>query len=192
MIRFLFGTGPWIAAGLIIGLAVHIVSVFALPRLAPADARARLASVTPLHQLTVLDQAGGADLPLADPAFVTAVCRFDLSSGVFVVQAPTTSHYTAVSIYTDTGIAIGAVNDRVATRGGMVLFVMTAAQRREIAMAEDETRADNLILVSPSVEGFALVRALVVQPGFEPLVREQLSMGARCQSVRPERPPGSN
>jgi len=100
-----------------------------------------------------------------------------------------TPHYTAISLYTSTGIAFGAINDRAATRRTMDLFVVTAAQRRELATGEDETAADNLIMVSPTTEGFVLIRALAVQPSLAPLVREQLTSQALCEILTPEHPP---
>ncbi len=180
------GIVPWVVAGLLLGIAVHIVSVFALPRLAPDDARARLADVTSVNRLTTLSGRASVILPLADPAFETAVCRFDLTTGPLHVRAPVTPHYTAIALYTSTGLAFGAINDRAATRRVLDLFVVTQAQRREITTDEDETAADNLILVSPTTEGFVLIRALAVQPSLAPLVREQLSSQALCEILTPE------
>ena len=80
-LRRLLGVLPWVVAGLLLGVAVHILSVFTLPRLAPDDARSRLAGVTEVNRLTTLSGRGSVVLPLADPAFETAVCRFDLSAG---------------------------------------------------------------------------------------------------------------
>lgn len=190
MTRRMVSALPWIAAGLILGLIVHIATVFALPRLAPADARARLADIATPNRLTTLSGRNEAALPLADPAFETAVCRYDLSQGVLHVRAPVTPHYTSISLYTATGVAFGAINDRAAARGTMDLFVVTAAQRRELATGEEETAADNLIMVSPSTEGFVLVRALAAQPSMAPLVREQLSAGALCEILTPEQVAG--
>jgi uncharacterized membrane protein len=183
---------PWIVAGLLLGLAVHILSVFALPRLAPDDARARLAGVTAVNRATTLAGGTEAALPLADPAFETAVCRYDLSAGALHVRAPVTPHYTAISVYTSTGIAFGAVNDRAATRRTMDLFVVTAAQRRELATGEEDTAADNLIMVSPTTEGFVLIRALAVQPSLSTLVREQLASQTLCEILTPEQAPAAD
>ncbi|QCI66522.1 DUF1254 domain-containing protein [Phreatobacter stygius] len=188
MKRFLFGPGLWILAGLILGLAVHILSVFALPRLAPDDARARLDGA-PVNQVTMLGASAATRLPLADPAFETAICRFDLAAGILHVRAPVTPHYTAIALYTATGLAFGAINDKAATRRTMDLFVVTSAQRRELATGEDETQADNLIMVSPTPEGFVLIRALAVQPGHAALVRDQLAQQSRCEILTAEQVP---
>ncbi|MEI8144856.1 MAG: DUF1254 domain-containing protein [Alphaproteobacteria bacterium] len=180
---WLVDAGPWVIAGLLLGLGVHIVSVLALPRLAPDDARARLAAITEANSMAVLDPANGAPLPLSDPAFETAICRFDLRAGVLRVRAPVTAHYTAVSFYTITGLAFTAINDRAATRRVLELHVMTAAQRRDVPENDDETRADALLIVSPSMEGFVVIRALAVQPGLAAMVRDQLVQQANCGIV---------
>lgn len=189
LIRSVFGAVPWIVAGLLLGIAVHILSVFALPRLAPQDARSRLADVTTVNRVTTLSGRSEVVLPLADPAFETAVCRYDLTAGALHVRAPVTPHYTAVALYTSTGIAFGAINDRAATRRTLDLFVVTQAQRRELSTDEEDTAADNLILVSPTTEGFVLIRALAVQPSLAPLVREQLTAQALCEILTPEHAP---
>lgn len=190
-VRRVLGALPWVIAGLLLGVAVHILSVFALPQLAPDDARARLAEVTAVNRLTTLSGGGSVVLPLADPAFETAVCRFDLAAGPLHVRAPVTPHYTAIALYTATGLAFGAINDRAATRRTLDLFVVTQAQRRELATDEEETSADNLILVSPTTEGFVLIRALAVQPSFAPLIREQLAAQSLCEILTPEQAPAT-
>lgn len=191
LIRSVFGAVPWIVAGLLLGIAVHILSVFALPRLAPQDARSRLADVTTVNRVTTLSGRSEVVLPLADPAFETAVCRYDLTAGALHVRAPVTPHYTAVALYTSTGIAFGAINDRAATRRTLDLFVVTQAQRRELSTDEEDTAADNLILVSPTTEGFVLIRALAVQPSLAPIIREQLAAQSLCEILTPEQAPGT-
>jgi uncharacterized membrane protein len=188
----LLKTALYVIAGLMLGVVVHILSVFALPRLAPDDARARLAGVAPINRITTLSGASEAALPLADPAFETAVCRYDLAGGVLHVRAPVTSHYTAISLYTATGVAFGAINDKAATRRTMDLFVLTAAQRREFTIGEDDTANDNLVMVSPTREGFVLIRALAVQPSFAPIVRDQLAAQALCEVLTPEQVPSTD
>jgi uncharacterized membrane protein len=191
VVRRVIGGVPWVVAGLLLGVAVHILSVFALPRLAPQDARSRLADVTTVNRVTTLSGRSEVVLPLADPAFETAVCRYDLTAGALHVRAPVTPHYTAIALYTSTGIAFGAINDRAATRRTLDLFVVTQAQRRELSTDEEDTAADNLILVSPTTEGFVLIRALVVQPSLAPIVREQLASQSLCEILTPEQAPAT-
>ncbi len=69
--------------------------------------------------------------------------------------------------------------------------MVTQAQRRELSTDEDETAADNLILVSPTTEGFVLIRALAVQPSLAPIVREQLAAQSLCEILTPEQAPAT-
>ena len=79
MIRLLFT----IIAGVLLGGVVHLVSVLALPRIATQDAYSRLTPITRLNAVTVLPPADPSNtlMPYLDPAFATAVCRYDLSDG---------------------------------------------------------------------------------------------------------------
>ena len=76
MIRLAFT----IIAGVLLGGVVHLVSVLALPRIATQDAYSRLEPITKLNAVTMLPLAdpGNSLMPYMDPAFATAVCRYDL------------------------------------------------------------------------------------------------------------------
>lgn len=181
--RRLLAAIPWVLGGLLLGLAVHIMSVFTLPRLAADDAAARL---VPFARVNEMVAASGPDLPplpLADPAFEMAICRYDLRAGALRVRAPLTATYTAIAFHTATGVAYQAINDRAATRRTIDLYVLTPAQRRQAPSDDDATRADNLFITAPSPEGFVVIRALAAQPGMAPVVREQLAREARCGVV---------
>lgn len=173
----------WVSAGIMLGLIVHIVTVFALPPLATRDARARLAPVAELHRMVLITGPGTTALPGADPAFEAAVCRFDLAAGALRVRVPATPHYTVVTLYSADGVALAAINDRVATRRFIDLYVMTTRQRAEAPVTDDDTRLDSLFLTSAVTEGFIMVRALAVQPSLAPVIRELLARDARCSSV---------
>jgi hypothetical protein len=45
-------------------------------------------------------------------------------------------------------------------------------------------------MVSPTTEGFVLVRALAAYPSMAPLVREQIAAGALCEILTPEQVAG--
>ena len=88
VIRRLIDIGPWLIAGILLGLGVHIASILALPRLAPGDARARIEAVAPVNRATLVRDADQIGLPLTDPAFEIVLCPFDLAEGVMRVRAP--------------------------------------------------------------------------------------------------------
>lgn len=80
----------WLIAGLILGGVVHFATVLLLPRTATRDAYARLEPITPVNTFKLLPapQPDQAVIPFMDPAFATAVCRYDLSRGSLKLTAP--------------------------------------------------------------------------------------------------------
>ena len=120
MIRWLL----WLLGGLLLGGIVHLATVLLLPLAATAPAN----SIVPLPSPTPDD----AVLPFMDPAFATAVCRYDLAAGPLKLRVPVSQAYTSVSFYARTGVAYYAINDRAAGRSTIELDLMTSAQRAEL------------------------------------------------------------
>jgi uncharacterized membrane protein len=126
----------------------------------------------------------GALMPFMDPAFATAVCRYDLSGGSLKLTAPVTPAYTSVSFYTRQGIAYYAINDRAAGRRVIELELMTSDQRAQLPEEEDVTAADRLIVESPTLTGLIVLRAMTPEAGVMPTVRNVLGQ-AKCQLQPP-------
>ncbi|WP_425532062.1 DUF1254 domain-containing protein [Ancylobacter crimeensis] len=171
-----------LAFGLVLGGIVHIVSVLSLPLFAERDAFARLSAIAEPNTVTLLDDPGpaGAVLPASDPAFVSAVCLYDLAEGPMKLVLPTTPDYTSVSFYTRSGLAFYAINDRAAGRQVIELDLMNARQKAELPDNDEVTAADQLIVESPTDEGIVLMRALVGEPSARDLVRQRMA-AARCE-----------
>lgn len=179
MIRFLL----WLFAGVILGLITHIGTVFLLPKLAPADAPARLRALLPVNEMAVPDKPV-AILPLADPAMEMALCRYDIAEGVLKVSVGTTPYYTSASVYDETGLAYGAINDRSASRRRVLdFYVASPEQRRRLNQIDDDQIADTLIIASPGAKGFVAIKALAALPTESAIVREQLQREAHCELV---------
>ena len=178
--------GIWIAATLLLGGIVHLATVLILPRSAPQDAFTRLAPLTEANKATLLSAPSpeGAPIPFMDPAFASAVCRYDLAAGPLKLQMPVTQSYTSVSFYSRQGIAYYAINDRAAGRRTIELELMTPQQRAQVPEDEEVTAADRLIVESPTPTGLILLRALAPEPGQMPRVRGLLS-AAQCNTQRP-------
>jgi uncharacterized membrane protein len=121
-----------------------------------------------------------AVMPFMDPAFATAVCRYDLSSGPLKFSVPIGQAYTSVSFYTRSDVAYYAINDRAAGRRVIELDLMTAEQRAELPDDQDVTRADRLIVLSPTANGLILIRALVPEAGSLPAAQTALA-AASCR-----------
>jgi uncharacterized membrane protein len=177
MIRWLFA----ILGGALLGGVVHLVSVLVLPRVATLDAYSRLAPITKLNAVTALPPAvpNTAPMPLMDPAFASAACRYDLSTGPLKLTVPVSQSYTSVSFYTRNDVAYYAINDRSAGRRVIELDLMTAAQHAELPEEEDVTAADRLIIDSPTTTGLIVLKALAAEPGLMPQAQASLA-AASC------------
>lgn len=184
----------WLMAASFLGGLVHFATVFALPILAERDAYARLTTLAPVNRLVLLPQAAAGTplLPFLDPAFATAVCRYDLSSGPLRLHVPLTRDYTSVAFYSRHGVVSYSINDRAAGRRTIDLIFMTARQRAQMQEDEEVTAADRLIVDASTVTGLIAVRGLAAEPGMMPVVRGILAT-ARCEvGPAPDRPqPGA-
>jgi len=192
MIRLAFT----IIVGVLLGGLVHLVSVLALPRIATQDAYSRLTPMTALNAVTQLPLAdpGHSPMPFMDPAFATAICRYDLSDGPLKLTVPVSQAYTSVSFYTRNELAYYAINDRSAGKKVIELDLMTEAQHNELPEDEEVTSADRLIIDSPTSTGLIVLKALAAEPGLMPQAQASLN-AAKCsvQTEPPanaEKPPG--
>jgi uncharacterized membrane protein len=175
----------WIVAGLLLGGIVHLGSVLILPGAATQDAFSRLLPMTETNKVTLLPMPTPetAAVPFMDPAFASAVCRYDLAGGPLKLQAPISQSYTSVSFYSRQGIAYYAINDRAAGRRSIELELMTPQQRGQVPDDEEVTAADRLIVESPSATGLIVLRALALEPGQVPRMRGLLS-AAQCGTAQ--------
>jgi uncharacterized membrane protein len=188
MIRLLFT----IIAGVLLGGIVHLVSVLALPRIATQDAYSRLTPMTKLNAVTPLPLAdpNTAPMPVMDPAFAMAICRYDLSGGSIKLTVPVSQAYTSVSFYTRNEVAYYAINDRSAGKKVIELDLMTEAQHNDLPEDEEITAADRLIIDSPTATGLIVMKALAPEPGLMPQAQATLA-ASRCapQTEEPAKQP---
>src|ERR1051325_6535522 len=178
MIRWLL----LLLGGALLGGIVHLATIIILPRTATQDAYSRLTAIAPVNAVASLPEPtpDKAVMPLMDPAFASAVCRYDLSQGPMKLTVPVGLAYTSVSFYTYHDIAYYAINDRSAGRRAIELDLMTAAQRGEMPEDEEITAADRLIVESPTFTGLIAIRALAPNPGLMPMAQRTVD-AARCQ-----------
>ncbi len=168
--------------GVVLGAIVHLATVMLLPRTATQDAYARLSPIAPVNTVAALPPPtpDSARMPFMDPAFVGAVCRYDLSRGPVKLTVPVIAGYTSVSFYTRYDVSYYAINDRAAGRRTIELDLMTTEQRAQVPDEEDVTAADRLIVESPTSTGLIAIRALAPEPGLLPMARAAIA-AARCQ-----------
>lgn len=178
MIRWLL----LLLGGALLGGIVHLATIIVLPRTATQDAYSRLAPIAPVNSVMTLPEPTPekAVMPLMDPAFASAICRYDLTQGPMKLTVPVGLAYTSVSFYTNRDIAYYAINDRSAGRRAIELDLMTQAQRAEMPEDEEITAADRLIVESPTVTGVIAIRALAPDAGLMPTAKRTID-AARCQ-----------
>jgi len=172
----------WLLGGALLGGIVHLATVLVLPNLATQDAYSRLTPITRINAVSQIPPPSpeSAAMPFMDPAFATAVCRYDLSDGPLKFSVPVSPAYTSVSFYTRAEVAYYAINDRAAGRRVIELELMTSEQRGDLPGDEEITAADRLIVESPTSTGLILIKALAPEAGLLPAARATLA-GARCQ-----------
>ncbi|TCT03543.1 DUF1254 domain-containing protein [Aquabacter spiritensis] len=169
-----------LATILVLAGITHLVSVLAMPTLAERSAYQRLSDIARPNTLTFLPDASpsGMVLPMTDPAFVSAVCLYDLGDHPLRVRVPATADYTSVSFYTSRGVAFYALSDQAAGRV-IELDLLSPAQRAALPEDEEITAADRLVVESPSLRGVVLVRAYARYNDTRPAIRRQLE-AASC------------
>ena len=125
-------------------------------------------------------------MPFMDPAFASAVCRYDLSQGPLKLSVPVSPAYTSVSFYTRYDVAYYAINDRAAGRRVIELELMTAEQHNQMPEDEDITAADRLIVESPTLTGLIAIRALAPEPGLMPMAQSAIAAAKCTQEDEPK------
>jgi uncharacterized membrane protein len=162
------GAALFAAATLVIAALVHFCVVLVIPIVAAHDAYARLAELGPPGVTTPLPRAapGERRFPWDDPALAGAFCRFDLAAGPVRVKAPIgRAGFASLSFHTRHGAVFYALTDRAATRGRMEAVIVSPAQLRVLAAHDDEDNpSQDLRVVSPTSEGFVVIRAFSELP----------------------------
>ena len=185
MIRWLL----LLLGGALLGGVVHLATVIILPRTATQDAYARLTPIAPVNTVVALPipSPEKAVMPFMDPAFASAVCRYDLSEGPLKLTVPVSPAYTSVSFYTRYDVAYYAINDRAAGRRVIELDLMTAAQHEQVPEDEEITAADRLIVESPTPTGLIAIRAMAPEPGLMPVAQSAVAASRCMRQTEPAR-----
>jgi uncharacterized membrane protein len=167
---------------------VHLVSILAMPELAPHDAYARLSALAKPGQMTLLPRAlpGHEITPFEDPALAQAVCLYDLSTGPLDIHADIDDPgLLTLSFRTRSGRIFYSMTDQAALHGTIDVRIMTQPQLEAIEANDDDEDEplQELRLVAPSMKGFVLVNALAAFPS------ERADAEARATSIScsPER-----
>ncbi len=172
---------PYVLAVVFVAAAVHLISILAMPELAPHDAYARLSVLAKPGQMTLLPRAlpGHEITPFEDPAMAQAVCLYDLSNGPLDLHAELEdSGLLTLSFRSRSGRIFYSMTDQAALHGEIEVRIMTQPQLEAVEENDDEEEPlQELRLVAPSMKGFVLVNALAAFPS------ERAEAEARATSI---------
>lgn len=189
--RWLAELAIWIAGGVLLGVIIHILVVFAVPTVAVADAWSKLARLGEEHAMIDLPAPGDsqAALPGLDPNMRYAVCRFDLSDRPLRIEAAVPEDYWSIALYDRRGVNYYTLNDRSVPGRGVTLWI---ANRRQLLVMQPETpeeQEDRLIVGARGDQGFVLVQALVATPSRADMVQAALEQTHCSSETYTQQPP---
>ncbi len=187
----------WLLGVLFVAATVHIIAIFALPRLEGKDAFARLSAFARPVGLTLLPAPGpeGATMPFADPAIAQGVCLFDLARGAVRLRGKVEGdRLLTLSFRAPSGEVFYSMTDRAAQHGKIDVLLLSPAQLEtlEAEADDDEDPPQELRLVAPTRRGIILVNSLAVTPSERPEAEEESrrSHATSRRSRRNEAEPG--
>jgi uncharacterized membrane protein len=181
----LFRLLPFLLGSLAIAGIVHLVIILLVPAVAGSTAAARLSAGAPANRLELLagGPPGSSELPFpfADPAMVTAVCRFDLSEGPVRLRVPTADGFLSVVVLRPDGRVQHALTDRAATRRQLAIVLATPQQLRQLeSLDPDDQPVQDLRLRASHPGGVAVIRSLAQRDAERPAIQALLGR-ASCQ-----------
>lgn len=158
----------------------HILSLFAVPKLAKGDAFHWLAQDAPIHAVAIVEPARMRSSTHIDPNFALGVCRYDLSGGPLRIRVPLSESFTSVT-FGELGTGVFAsVSDRAATGGSLDVVLATPAQAAKIAALDEEDQVvEELRVRAPSPRGLAILSVFVDRPSGRERANAALAQ-ARC------------
>jgi uncharacterized membrane protein len=164
----LFRLMPFAIGALLVAGIVHLAIVLLMPQIASSHAGTRLAVQAQVKMMELLPpiRTGQETLPLpfADPALVTAICRFDLADGPVRLRVPVGEGFLSVTLLSSTGRVTLAVTDKAATRRILDILLVTAEQQRQLeAQDPDDEPVQEIRIRMVQLAGVALVRALATR-----------------------------
>lgn len=177
-------TALWIAAGVVLGLIVHLVIMLMLPALSPKDVWQKIPGIETANTITLLDPVTpGSPNPLAlDPLFSYAICRIDLSRGPGEVVGDLPNTFWSVAVYARDGRVVYSTTNRSGTSGTLELGVFNSEQTQLLARQEIPVEEGLLIVQSPVDDIFALIRLAAPYPVVRARYREILS-ALTCRNI---------
>ncbi len=146
----------------ILGLVVHVLIILLIPSFALKDAWAKigLESGDGYFKLVEPKNIKDALLPMTDPAFQIAACRYDLADQPMRISASGDLRFWSVAVFDRNGRNIYSLNDRTSVDGALSLIIVNAVQMAQIRKDAPEEISDAILVEAARPKGFVLIRAL--------------------------------
>jgi uncharacterized membrane protein len=183
-LRPFFPMWPWLIAVAFCAGTIHIAAVFAVPYLATRDAWARLTSISSENRLYLLPVASeDPALPYMLPDVAYAFCRYDLSRNNVLVHTALGDATWNIAVSGRHGENFYFISGAEAKRRELRLLLVPRSRLSEEASTEHSEEGDEqIIVISPGMTGFVVIRAPMRGPGFAQDTINALQ-GAECQPV---------
>ena len=161
---------------------VHILIILLIPNFAAKDAWAKLEQIAGPWKFTIVAEPGGREgvLPIVDPAFGTAACRYDLNEAPVRVTAEGQLPFWSIAIFDRQGRNIYSFNDRTAIERRLSLLVINPVQMAQLRRNPPPDSDKAVLVETDKGEGFVLIRALQQNQSWAPQVRNFLT-SAKCE-----------
>lgn len=179
-------TGLWLAAGVVLGLIIHIAVILSLPLLTPHDVWTRVSALGARNQMTLLQavSAGEPNPFRLDPELAYAVCRLDLREGPGVVSGVLPQAFWSVAVYDRAGTIIYSTTNRDGIGQSLDLGLFNPGQTRLLAEQRLNVAPGLLIVEAQSDELFVLVRLAPPHPAMR--ARYEVALGRlACGNIKP-------
>jgi uncharacterized membrane protein len=148
--------------GLVGGGIVHIAAILGVPRFVEPDQYTRVGAFGPDFRFNALPRVTPTSrpLPLLDPAFAHALCRFSVAAEPVRIRVAPPDRLWTLALYSRRGVNVYHLNDRVGEGKPVELLVMTGRQVARLRENPPEDLESLSVVEWPGApEGAALLRA---------------------------------
>ncbi|MBV6656678.1 MAG: hypothetical protein KI785_02805 [Devosiaceae bacterium] len=167
----------WIGTTLAVAALIHLLVVFALPRIGSAVQVETLLPAGETEPQLYPDPTGEitARFRFADARQDSAYCAFDLRDGAVRVGGEIEAPFWSISVHTLSGLVVGSVNHRAASGGRLDLVVMRPELATELTENGAVLPPDTLVVEMDGPLGLARISGLATHSALRPTLREELA-----------------
>ena len=159
---------PWLLASIFCAGIIHILAVFGVPYLASRDAWARLSEISEENRINVLSVAASdTPLPFMAPDIAHAFCRYDLTNNNVLVKTSLGDGTWSIAVSGRHGENFYFISGAEAKRRELrLLLVPRSRLAEEVSTERSEEGDEQIIVITPGMEGWWCCRAPIRGPEF--------------------------